>query len=114
VSAPLQMLQIVCPHCHALNRVPEQRLDDAPSCGLCGKALFDAQPATLDSSNFDLHAARSSLPLLVDFWAPWYGPAASWHRISRPPLRSLNRQCGRAESPRLLRRPFRLSHAAMA
>lgn len=67
-------LHIVCPHCHAVNRVPSERLQEAPDCGRCHRALFTGHPVSLASADFDRHVARSDIPLLVDFWAPWCGP----------------------------------------
>ena len=65
---------IACPHCAAMNRVPRARLAEAPACGRCHHPLFTGVPLALGEADFDRHALRSTLPLLVDFWAPWCGP----------------------------------------
>lgn len=65
---------IVCPACSTLNRVPKSRLAAGAKCGRCGGALFEGKPITLGARNFDAHLTKSTIPLLVDFWASWCGP----------------------------------------
>jgi len=67
-------LHILCPACSAVNRVPFARIGQGARCGKCHGALFEGRPLELDEAGFDRHLARSDLPLLVDFWAPWCGP----------------------------------------
>ena len=67
-------LQIVCPQCSAINRVPENRLVAHPKCGKCGQQLFSGRPIELSQATFQRHLQKNDIPLLIDFWAPWCGP----------------------------------------
>jgi thioredoxin 2 len=70
----MSQLHVVCPHCHTTNRIQSSDLGNAPDCGSCHAALFTGHPANLTAAEFERHIARSQLPVLVDFWAPWCGP----------------------------------------
>lgn len=65
---------VVCPHCAATNRLPEGRPATAAKCGKCGAALFEGHPADVSGEIFTQQIERSTIPVLVDVWAPWCAP----------------------------------------
>jgi thioredoxin 2 len=73
---------ITCPHCGRKNRVPAAAAG-TPRCGSCHKPLPWIVNAGDDS--FGEVAEKSTVPVLVDLWAPWCGPC----RMVSPALAQL-------------------------
>ncbi|MBK6981399.1 MAG: thioredoxin TrxC [Betaproteobacteria bacterium] len=74
MAAAAESVHVACPKCLARNRVDAARMLEAPKCGRCNAPLLDDTVVELDDSSFEAFVAGTSVPVLVDFWAPWCGP----------------------------------------
>jgi thioredoxin 2 len=63
----------VCPKCSTGNRLGDGD-PNAAKCGRCGARLFTGAPVDVDDAAFAAQLKMSSMPVLVDVWAPWCGP----------------------------------------
>ena len=63
---------IVCPSCNGTNKIPSDA--QHAKCGRCKHDLFDGKPVELTHENYNQHIEKNSIPVVVDFWAPWCGP----------------------------------------
>jgi thioredoxin 2 len=69
-------LVVACASCGQKNRVVYGHLADTAKCGRC-KTDLSATAAPLEvgsSQDFDRLIAQASVPVVVDYWAPWCGP----------------------------------------
>ncbi|HYM25001.1 MAG TPA: thioredoxin TrxC [Vicinamibacterales bacterium] len=87
-------LVTACPACGQKNRFVYERLGEQVRCGRCKATLpMPSEPIEMASTaDFDRLLAVSSVPLLVDYWAPWCGPC----RMVAPELQKVAaRRAGR-------------------
>ena len=85
---------VTCPNCGKRNRLKPQA-EGVPRCANCHELLPWIVDADADSFDSEI---RASVPVLVDFWAPWCGPC-KW--VSPVIDRAGQTQAGRLKVVRL-------------
>lgn len=65
-----------CTQCGQRNRIPYTHLASEVRCGKCKtEVALPTHPLELQSqAAFDALVSKSSIPVFIDFWAPWCGP----------------------------------------
>lgn len=65
-------MNIVCIYCQVINRIFDDRIEDAVKCGRCGYDLFDGEVINAIGEIFD-KLLKDDLFVVIDFWVSWCG-----------------------------------------
>ncbi len=70
----MEMVNFICPNCKKINRLPKKDSYKKANCGGCGASLLDGKVIEANDSDFNYIINNATVPVIVDFWAPWCGP----------------------------------------
>jgi len=70
----MEKINFVCPNCKKVNRLPKKDSYAKANCGHCKASLLDGKVIEANESDFKYILEHATVPVIVDFWAPWCGP----------------------------------------
>ena len=81
-------VNLACQFCNKLNAVDLERHDKGPKCAECGKPFLLDRPVKVNEEHFEATVLKSTVPVIVDFYADWCAPC----RMMAPILDDIARE----------------------